>query len=45
VSLIETQRSEFGTTIAANGLDNFLDNLAVRVKNLKETSQQAKAKK
>jgi len=37
VSLIETQRSEFGSVISAKGLDGFLDDLEARVKVLKTT--------
>jgi phospholipid transport system substrate-binding protein len=36
VSLIETQRSEFNSAISENGIDKFLENLAVRVENLKK---------
>lgn len=35
VSLIETQRSEFNSAIAQNGIEKFLDDLDLRVKNLK----------
>ncbi len=35
VSLIETQRSEFGSAIATNGMDKFLSDLEIRVKELK----------
>ncbi len=35
VSLIETQRSEFNSTISQKGMDKFLDDLDVRVKKLK----------
>lgn len=35
VSLIETQRSEFNSAISQNGMDEFLDILEKRVKNLK----------
>ncbi len=35
ISLIETQRSEFNSAIAQDGMDKFLDNLAERVKKLK----------
>ena len=35
ISLIETQRSEFGSAIAASGLDKFLVDLDERVKKLK----------
>jgi phospholipid transport system substrate-binding protein len=35
VSLIETQRSEFNSAIAQNGMDKFMDDLAERVKRLK----------
>jgi len=35
ISLIETQRSEFNSAIAQNGMDKFLDDLAERVKKLK----------
>jgi len=35
VSLIETQRSEFGSAISTSGLDKFLDDLEIRVKKLK----------
>lgn len=36
ISLIETQRSEFNSAISKNGMDKFLDDLAERVKNLKD---------
>ena len=39
VSLIETQRSEFGSVISTKGLDKFLDDLEVRVKNLKKPAK------
>lgn len=47
VSLIETQRSEFGSAIATNGLDKFLDDLQLRVKELKKNppKEAPKAKK
>jgi len=35
ISLIETQRSEFNSAIAKNGMDKFLDELEIRVKKLK----------
>jgi ABC-type transporter MlaC component len=35
ISLIETQRSEFNSAIAQDGMDKFLDNLAQRVTKLK----------
>ena len=35
VSFIETQRSEFGSVITRDGLDNFLDDLAIKIKKLK----------
>ena len=38
VSLIETQRSEFNSAIAQKGMDQFLDDLAERVKQLKESN-------
>jgi len=38
VSLIETQRSEFNSAIAQKGMDQFLDDLADRVKQLKESN-------
>lgn len=34
ISLIETQRSEFNSAIAQDGMEKFLDNLDQRVKNL-----------
>ena len=40
VSLIETQRSEFNSAIAQKGMDQFLDDLAERVKKLKESNSQ-----
>ena len=43
VSLIETQRSEFGSAINNNGLDNFLDDLEKRVKELKILNGQLSA--
>lgn len=36
ISLIETQRSEFNSAISQKGTDQFLDELAVRVDNLKK---------
>jgi phospholipid transport system substrate-binding protein len=36
ISLIETQRSEFNSAIAQEGMDKFLDSLDERVKNLKK---------
>lgn len=36
VSLIETQRSEFNSAISQKGMDEFLNDLALRVKKLKE---------
>ncbi len=36
VSLIETQRSEFNSAITQKGMDDFLKELEVRVKNLKK---------
>lgn len=44
VSLIETQRSEFGAAIAASGLDKFLVDLDGRVKKLKSAPAISKAK-
>ena len=44
VSLIETQRSEFGSAIAAKGLDKFLVDLEERVKKLKVAPAISKAK-
>jgi phospholipid transport system substrate-binding protein len=38
VSLIETQRSEFNSAIAQKGMDQFLDDLTERVKQLKESN-------
>lgn len=35
ISLIETQRSEFGSTISKNGMDKFLEDLNLRVSKLK----------
>lgn len=40
VSLIETQRSEFNSAIGQKGMDQFLDDLAERVKQLKESNSQ-----
>jgi phospholipid transport system substrate-binding protein len=37
ISLIETQRSEFNSTIASDGMDKFLDQLSERVKKLKNS--------
>ena len=37
VSFIETQRSEFGSVIAQDGLDKFLIDLAQKIKQLKKT--------
>jgi hypothetical protein len=45
VSLIETQRSEFGTVIAKDGLDKFMDDLQVRIKNLKTENAKPQSKK
>jgi phospholipid transport system substrate-binding protein len=39
VSLIETQRSEFNSAIAQKGMDQFLEDLAERVKQLKESNR------
>ncbi|OFW80478.1 MAG: hypothetical protein A2887_05075 [Alphaproteobacteria bacterium RIFCSPLOWO2_01_FULL_40_26] len=39
ISLIETQRSEFNSAIAQNGMDKFLDDLAERVKKLKSSGK------
>jgi len=36
VSLIETQRSEFNSTISQKGMDKFMDDLQVRVEELKK---------
>ncbi len=36
ISLIETQRSEFNSAIAQNGMDKFLEILSQRVENLKK---------
>lgn len=36
VSLIETQRSEFGSVISSKGLDDFLSDLEIRVNELKK---------
>jgi phospholipid transport system substrate-binding protein len=36
VSLIETQRSEFNSAISQNGIEKFLDDLELRIKNLKK---------
>jgi phospholipid transport system substrate-binding protein len=36
ISLIETQRSEFNSTIDSQGIDSFLKNLEKKVKNLKK---------
>lgn len=41
VSLIETQRAEFNSVIASEGLDNFLKNMEVRVAKLKAENQSA----
>jgi phospholipid transport system substrate-binding protein len=38
VSLIETQRSEFNSAIAQKGMDQFLEDLKERVKQLKESN-------
>ncbi|MES2961475.1 MAG: ABC transporter substrate-binding protein [Pseudomonadota bacterium] len=38
VSLIETQRSEFNSAISQKGMDQFLDDLEERVKQLKEAN-------
>ncbi len=35
ISLIETQRSEFNSSISEKGMDKFMDDLTVRVKELK----------
>ena len=35
ISLIETQRSEFNSAISQKGVEKFLSDLEVRVKNLK----------
>jgi len=35
ISLIETQRSEFNSAISEKGMDKFIDDLAIRVKELK----------
>jgi phospholipid transport system substrate-binding protein len=43
VSLIETQRSEFNASINENGLDKFLENLKLRIAELKKDNVQAKA--
>jgi phospholipid transport system substrate-binding protein len=40
VSLIETQRSEFGTVIAKDGLDKFMVDLQERIKKLKDDKTQ-----
>lgn len=45
VSLIETQRSEFGSVISSKGLNGFLDDLEVRVKNLKSGKKIDNSKK
>lgn len=37
VSLIETQRSEFNSAISQNGMDKFLDDLELKVKNLRNS--------
>ena len=39
VSLIETQRAEFGATIANKGLDGFFDDLELKVKELKKANK------
>jgi phospholipid transport system substrate-binding protein len=39
VSLIETQRSEFNSAIAQKGMDQFLEDLAERVRQLKESNR------
>ncbi len=38
ISLIETQRSEFNSAIAQDGMDKFLENLSERVKKLKSAT-------
>ncbi len=45
VSLIETQRSEFGTVIAKDGLDKFMADLQVRIKNLKAENAKPQSNK
>jgi len=35
ISLIETQRSEFNSAISEKGIEKFIEDLAVRVKELK----------
>ncbi len=45
VSLIETQRSEFGVVVTRDGLDNFMVNLQDRIKKLKAESANPKNRK
>jgi phospholipid transport system substrate-binding protein len=45
VSLIETQRSEFGTVISKDGLDNFMVDLQERIKKLKNEAVQPQSAK
>jgi len=45
VSLIETQRSEFGAVISKDGLDNFMVDLQERIKKLKTEAKQLQSSK
>jgi phospholipid transport system substrate-binding protein len=45
VSLIETQRSEFNSAISEKGMNKFLDDLTVRVVNLKKSGGKSEEKK